>query len=165
MTPSPTTTPTVSPLTLLGDATTEGSTVNVAPGVAEAFQVSASVSGTATTLTVYLDSSNAARNLAIGIYTNSTSNDPDQLIARAAIKAAAPGSWNSVAIPPAKITAGRTYWIAVLGPAGGRSATFRGVVAGARAELSSQNGLTTLPAVWSPGAVISGSPLSAYASQ
>jgi hypothetical protein len=163
-TATPTSTPTATPVALLGDAAIESSAVSPLPGVAEAFQFSAGASGTVNTLNVYVENSSLGRSIAIGLYTNSLSNDPDRLIAKAIVKAATPGSWNSVAIFATKISAGQTYWIAVLSPSSGRNATFRDAMGSGRVELNSQTGLAALPLTWSAGTVTTGAPLSAYAS-
>jgi hypothetical protein len=162
--PTSTSTPTAGPVAVLGDTNVESSIASTAGGVAEAFQFTASSTTSVTTMSIYLDSTNAARNVTLGIYTNSASNDPSGLIARGYIKTAVAGTWNTAVIPTSTLMAGRSYWIAVLAAPDGKPVVFRDVPAGGRAELNSQTGLTTLPLTWSPGTVTTGSPLSAYAS-
>jgi hypothetical protein len=147
----------------VGNQTVQTNRDNNPSGMAEAFQYTATASGTASQLNVYLDSTNAATSVVVGLYTNA-SNAPASLLAQATLTNPVNGGWNSVAIPPTTITAGTSYWIAVLGPAGGGTIQFRDRASGGgRAQVSSQSNLTTLPATWSPGANYNNSPLSAYA--
>jgi hypothetical protein len=133
-------------------------------GMAEAFRFTASASGTADQLSIYLDSRNNASRVVVGLYTSNASNNPGTLLAQATISSPVSGAWNTVAIPATNITAGAAYWLAVLGPEGSGTVQFRDLASGgARTQTSSQKNLTTLPATWSPGTTYANSPVSAYA--
>jgi hypothetical protein len=72
-----------------------------------------------------------------------------------------------VTIPATSITAGTSYWIAVLAPTGSTGTIqFRDVTQGTgrKSETSLQTTLTSLPATWSVGPSYTNSPMSAYVS-
>jgi len=169
--PLPTSTPTNTPLptatpmgavVLLGSQTVGAAQDNNPAGLAEAFQYTASASGTANTAYVYIDTSNTATQAVVGLYTNNSSNNPGTLLAQATITNPVKGTWNSVALPAASVVAATKYWIAVLGPTGAGTIHFRDVTSGSKAQISSQSNLSTLPATWSAGTSYSNSPMSAY---
>jgi hypothetical protein len=154
------------PISLVGDQAIEPGNDSDAPGQAEAFQFTASTSGSANRLSVYLDTSNSATSVVVGLYASDTAGtNPGALLAQGTIKPTAPGAWNSVTIPPTTVTSGTRYWIAVLGPAGGGPIQFRDVGVGGPAQTSRQLNLTMLPSVWSSGGTWTNSPISAYAAQ
>jgi hypothetical protein len=152
------------PVTLVGDTATEGNVDFNGAGQAEAFQYTATASGSANKVFVYVDAGNTASSIVVGIYTNSGTN-PGTLLGQATLTNPTNGAWNSVVIPSVSITSGTKYWIAVLGPVGAGQLTFRDVAAGGPTQNSSQTNLTTLPATWSPGPAWSNAPMSAYAAQ
>jgi hypothetical protein len=172
-TPSPTrstATPagTPGPATMLvGHQSIEATRDNNSPGVAQAFQYTATASGTADRLNVYLDSTNTATQVVVGLYSNAASNNPGTLLAQATLTNPASGAWNAVTIPATPVQAGTAYWIAVLAPTGGGTVQFRNVApgAGGKSQISSQTTLSTLPAAWSGGTSFANSPMSAYAAQ
>jgi len=149
--------------TLVGDSKLEGSNDSNTAGSAEAFQYTATSTGTATKLFVYVGSGNTATSIVVGLYTNNTSNNPATLLGQATITSPTKGAWNSVAIPSVAITSGTKYWIALLGPVAAGTVQFRDVGSGGPAQNSSQSNLSTLPATWSPGPNWANSPMSAYA--
>jgi Concanavalin A-like lectin/glucanases superfamily/Domain of unknown function (DUF1929)/Bacterial Ig domain/Kelch motif len=153
-----------SPVAVVGDAKIEGNADSNAAGSAEAFQYTAGASGAITRLFVYLDSTSAATSVAVGVYTNTSGNDPGTLVASGTITSPAKGTWNSVAIPGVSLTAGTRYWIAILSPSGSGIVRFRDVASGGSTEMSRQTNLTALPTTWSPGASYANSPMSAYGS-
>jgi hypothetical protein len=148
---------------LVGDQRIEQNRDSNPAGLAEAFQYVATAGGTATRLTIYIESTNTAGTVVVGLYTNTGSNVPGSLMAQATLTNAAKGAWNTAPIPPVAITAGATYWIAVLGPKGSGVIQFRDIAVGGRAQTSAQATLTTLPATWTPGKNYTNSPLSGYA--
>src|SRR5262249_6959216 len=95
--------------------------------------------------------SNAANKIVIGLYANTASNKPGALLTAGTITQPTAGGWNSVAVTSVHVTAGTSYWIAVLGPTGG--GTFQFVDSGAsRVSFgSTQTSLSTLPGTYSPG--------------
>lgn len=167
-TPLPPTTPTATPspgaASLVGDVAIEANRDSNPAGLAEAFQYTASTSSTANELRVYLDSANAASQVVVGLYTNVASNTPGSLLAQGTITSPLNGAWNAAAIPNTTITAGTSYWIALLGVAGAGTIQFRDAPAGGgKSQTSSQTTLSSLPATWLPGTTYASSPLSAYA--
>jgi hypothetical protein len=163
-TPTASRTPTPAPIVLVGDSATEGSRDNNAAGSAEAFQYTARASGTASSLSVYLDTSNTATPVILGLYSDTGSNAPGSLLAQATISSPRAGAWNAAAIPATGITANAKYWIALLAPPGGGTVQFRDKATGNSSQSSSQSNLSTLPATWSPGTRWGSSSMSAYAS-
>jgi Big-like domain-containing protein/galactose oxidase-like protein/purple acid phosphatase-like protein len=152
------------PVVLVGDAKVEGNADDDPGGSAEAFQYTAGTSGTATKLSVYVSSTNAATSVIVGLYTNTSGDDPGALLASGTITAPVKGGWNTVTIPSTNLTSGTKYWIAVLSPSGAGTIQFRDVGSGGLTEMNSKTNLTALPATWSPGAMYANSPMSAYAS-
>jgi hypothetical protein len=61
----------------------------------------------------------------------------------------------------ATITNATTYWVAILGPAGGGVAKFRDR-AGGGSESSAATSLTALPSTWVTGKKYTDGPMSAY---
>jgi hypothetical protein len=157
---------TVSNVLLVGSSIVQSTVDSNTAGVAEAFQYTASASGNVTKLYVYIDSGSTATTVVVGLYTNSTSDNPGSLLAQATITSPVKGAWNAVAIPtPVSVTAGTKYWLAILGPSGAGTVKFRDVASGGKAQTSSQSNLTTLPATWSPGTNWANSPASFYGAQ
>jgi hypothetical protein len=109
-----------------------------------------------------VDSTNTAQTIVVGIYSDDAGN-PDALLGQATISAPRAGAWNSASLPDVPITAGRTYWLAILQPAGtsGRIA-FRDNTSRVASQSSSRTGLTTLSSSWSPGTRWATAALSAY---
>src|SRR5437660_6734677 len=82
---------------LLGDQGIENSGDGSSAGMAEAFQVTASTSGTLGYLTAYLDSSSRSRQIFIGLYANAAGH-PGALLAQGNSLAPRAGTWNTVSI-------------------------------------------------------------------
>jgi hypothetical protein len=152
------------PVVLVGDKNIEGQQDYNPAGVAEAFQYTATASGTAAKLYVYLDATNLATKVVVGVYTNTASNTPGTLLGQATITTPQKDTWNNVTLPAISLISGQKYWIAVLGPSGSGTPKFRDVASGGKAQVSAQSNLTSLPATWSSGATYLNSPLSAYVS-
>jgi hypothetical protein len=153
------------PLVLLGDQVVEGQTDYNPAGMAEAFQYTASAGGRVDKLWLYLDPSNTATSLVLGLYADSGANSPGALLTQGTLLSPVNGAWNGLAVPPASVAAGGKYWLAALGPSGGGLLRFRDVASGGRAQTSAQTTLGTLPATWTTGASYTNSPMSAYAVQ
>ena len=152
-------------VTLLGDTKIEGNRDSNPAGVAEAFQYTALAGGTLTKLYVYIDSANTATQVIVGVYTNTTANNPGTLLTQVTLTSPQKGAWNAIAVPATSITAGQKYWIALLGPVGAGTVQFRDVGSGGKAQASAQTNLTALPPTWSPGATYNNAPMSAYGVQ
>ena len=133
---------------LLGTRTVLSSPDNNQSEMAEAFPVTANSSGQVNTLSVFLDSSNTAGTVWVGLYSNYYGH-PSQLLSQAVIQQPVSGNWNSVAIPAVKVTQGRRYWVALLGVNG--QIAFRDSSGNCYSETSQQTTLTSLPATWQTG--------------
>jgi RHS repeat-associated protein len=105
----------------------------------------------------------------VGLYTDTPGNDPGTLLAQGTISSPTAGAWNSMTIPAVSVTAGATYWIAVLAPSSSTGTLeFRDVPngSGSKSETSLETTLTSLPTSWTPsGGTWLNGPLSAYAVQ
>src|SRR4051812_3696591 len=134
-------------------------------GSSEAFSFSAAASGTVGKLNLYVAGTPTATSAIVGLYADATGH-PGALLTQGTIHAPAGDSWNSAAVPGVAVTAGTTYWIAVLVPAGGGTLSIRDgsmTPPGGAAEMAASSTLAALPANWSSGAAFSDSPVSATA--
>lgn len=153
--------PRVGAQVLLGDQTIEPSVDSNAVGQAEAFQVTASLTGSVGSLTVYLDTTSAATTLYIGLYADNGGH-PGALLTQGSSSTLNKAAWNTIQVPAANVVVGTRYWVAILGTAGGKPA-FRDRISGScSSEGSSQSNLQQLPASWTTGAQYTDCPLSAY---
>jgi Galactose oxidase-like, Early set domain/Bacterial Ig domain/Galactose oxidase, central domain len=149
---------------LVGDTTIEPGGDSDPSGMAEAFQMTATTTGVADTLTVYVAASSTAATLVAGLYADSASH-PGARLTQGSLPNPTAGAWNTVAVPAVSITSGVKYWLTLLGAAGSGPIAFRDRCCGGGsiAENSSQSNLTSLPATWSSGARWSDGPVSFYA--
>jgi hypothetical protein len=131
-------------------------------GWAEAFSYAAQASGTTATLALYVELGSAAARVELGLYADA-GGTPGARLTGGVIEAPVGGAWNAVAVPPAAVVAGRTYWLALLSPEGAGTVRYRSVPAGGPAVVSAQTTLAALPAAWTAGASYPNSPMSAYA--
>jgi chitodextrinase len=145
--------------TLLGTSSLTSSGDWNPAGMAEAFRTTASGSGTLTSLSVYVDSGSGASKLDAGLYGDS-GGKPGALVAQGSLASPVAGAWNKVALS-GKVSAGATYWIAVLAPSG--TLRYRDSAGGATAYASSGGRLTSLPSTWKSGSCYAAGPVSAYA--
>ncbi|HYR15146.1 MAG TPA: choice-of-anchor D domain-containing protein, partial [Mycobacterium sp.] len=138
---------------LVGNGATEAKVDSNNAGTAEAFKYVASASGSVTNLRIFLDVGSTATSVRVGLYSNNAGH-PGTLLTTGTITAPAAGANNNVTVSAGAVTAGQTYWIAVLAPTGAGTVKFRdraGVGAGS-SETSSSTTLTGLPATWTTGA-------------
>jgi outer membrane protein assembly factor BamB len=147
---------------LLGDQSVEAQPDSVPLGMAEAFQATASASGTLSKLSVYLDTNNSAARLVVGVYTDAN-NHPGSLVVQGSIGSLVNGAFNDVPVAGGTLVSATKYWIAVLGGTSG-TLRFRDRAGGCRSETSAQTTLTALPATWSTGVGYPDCPLSGYGS-
>jgi len=145
---------------LLGNNTLESQHDSVALGQSEAFQLTALISGSATTLNLYVDSDNTAKSAIVGIYTTRR-NNPNVLISSGEISSLSNGAWNTAKISSVNLVKGTTYWIALLGKSG--TLHFLDRNNGSCSSVSSvQTRLSTLPETWRTDVRYSSCPVSAY---
>ncbi|HET6206811.1 MAG TPA: hypothetical protein VFD98_08380, partial [Terracidiphilus sp.] len=146
----------------IGISSVQATLDNNDAGLAEAYLVTASVTGSVTTLSVYLDATNGAKAVYVGLYSNSNGH-PTTLLGAGTIATPVAARWNTVNISPAiQVTAGTAYHIAVLGTGG--LIRYRDTSNGTHSETSRQTNLTSLPAAWSSGSSWQSGPVSAYGS-
>ena len=132
-----------------------------AAGSAEALQYTATSSGTVGSLSLYVDSGNAATSVNVALYSDAGGN-PGTLLTSGTLSHPTPAAWNSVAVPPAAVAAGTKYWLALLGLGG--QVNFRDVASGGGAtQNSAQTNLSGLPQTWSSGSHWANSPASFFA--
>jgi outer membrane protein assembly factor BamB len=149
------------PTTLLGTTSIGSQADQNVAGSAEAFQATATASGSLGRLSVYLDSGSASTKVAVGIYAdNAAGTHPGALLTQASTTTLTAGAWNTVTVPAAAIASGTRYWVAVLGTGG--TLRFRDGPNGCKSEASASSALTALPATWTTGATYTDCPLSAY---
>ena len=161
-TPTPTPNPQPSASLLLGDSTVESDNDTNKAGQAEAFPYTAPASGTASKIVAYLDASNTASQVVVGIYSDSNGK-PSKLLTQGATSGSVKnGQWNTIDVSSTKIASGSKYWIAILTPSKKGIIQFRDKASGGTSITSSQTGLTSLPATWSNGQSWGSTSLSAY---
>ncbi len=151
------------PSLLIGDTAVENQRDQNSSGSAEAFQATATASGSVTSLSIYLDAASDAAKATLGIYTETGATKPGTLVTQGSSTALTPGAWNKITVPAATLTSGTKYWIALLGTGTG-TIRFRDVSGGCRSETSASGSLTALPATWSTGIKYTDCPLSAFGS-
>jgi hypothetical protein len=102
---------------LLGDDAVEPQSGNLRSGQAEAFRFRASSSGMAGDALVYLSDGSTVNTVTVGLYGNEN-NHPRSLISNGTASASRAEAWSPVPIKPARIVAGKVYWLAILGEGG-----------------------------------------------
>ncbi len=151
-----------SPSLVVGSAAVQSGEDTSSEGSAEAFEYTASASGTVHSLSLYVDSLNSAPSIVVGLY-NSVSGNPATLLTSAVIASPAGGAWNAVEVPAATVHSGSVYWLAALAPTG--TLAMRDLASGGGPTESSASGsLSALPSSWAKGASWANSPASFYAS-
>ena len=145
---------------LLGNARIEHAVDKRHAGVAEAFSFTGRSAGVANSIHIYIGSHNRATTLLVGVY-SSYGGHPRSRIASGALSLPKGGGWNTVPVTSAAISAGRTYWLVVLGRGG--ALYIRDLMHGRCAsELSRHGYLKSLPQRWRPAANRRRCPISAY---
>lgn len=141
---------------LLGSTYLISSDSNVAES-AEAFQFTATNTGTANYVRVYARSGSAATTLIAGIYSDN-SDSPQTLLGTGSLSSPTADAWNSVTLGTSvPITAGTKYWIAILGT-GGTLNFFSSSSGTGPSCMSSSTNLTSLPGTWTSGSCQNNSP-------
>jgi len=136
------------------------------PGGAEVYRTSASASGTARYISLFLDQASTADRVTVGLYADEA-GQPTSLLTTGSMSAPVSGDWNHIAVAETSVVAGRAYWIAMLNPADSAGALAwrdRAGGTGGGEQTSARGDLTALPAEWETGTVYSDGPLSAYVS-
>ena len=148
---------------LLGDQSIESSVGSTPARSPEAFSFVDQLSGTATSISVYIDSHNHATTLIAGLYLD-TAGHPGSLAGTGYVTSPKSGAWNTVALGRTPtVSAGTTYWVALLGKKG--TLAFRDANGAAcKSETSSQTNLNSLQSRWRRGPQGGNCPISAYVS-
>jgi hypothetical protein len=150
-----------STVVILGDTSKEAKDSNLA-GTAEAFQFSATSSGTLQSMSIYVDSGSTGK-VIVGIYSANGSH-PGSLLTSATLNSPATGTWNTLNVPSVTLQSGQQYWIALLSPNG--TLHFLDSVGEqiqtCPSETDSNTSLTALPATWATGRSFNDCPVSAY---
>ena len=140
-------------------------TDTIAPGSPRAFNFNqnTTTAGTISRLSIYLDATNTASQVTLGLYANSSSR-PGRRLAFCTVTAPRAGAWNSCPISPLTIST-RSYWGAILQPmASTGTIRFRDVSSGGGDSYSSSTGsMSTLPTNFRVGQRGSGAPVSMFA--
>jgi hypothetical protein len=145
---------------LLGDTVVEWQHDLLPAGQAEAFQLTASSSGLAGAVHVYISSGSAAGTLIAGLY-SADSGHPGTLLSTGSTPAPRAGTWATLSLTPAQLVAGRRYWLAILGEGG--KLRYRDRSRGPCPSVTSADrSLDALPASWSTARAYSDCPVSAY---
>jgi hypothetical protein len=147
---------------LVGNQAIEANLDSNATGLAEAFPVTATASGTVGSINFFLDESSAATKIYVGIYKDS-SGKPGSLLTQGSGTQFYPGTWNSITVTAASLTSGTAYWIAILGTTGSKPYFYDRSTTACHSQTSSQTNLTSLPSTWSTGTTWNTCYISAYA--
>jgi hypothetical protein len=149
-TPTPTaSTPPVGGNGFVGDSGIEGTPDPLTQGTVEATRFFATASGPVTSLSIFLDASNQATSVALGLYSDSN-GVPTALLAQGSLSGRQNNAWNTVPIPSVSITSGTPYWIARLSTSGGSLVT-RVNTAVPNPDRVDTRSLSSLPSTFSPG--------------
>jgi hypothetical protein len=138
----------------VGTTTIYPGTASSSPGVALAFRFTASATGDVDRLNLYIDGSNTASRVEIGLYSG-TSSGGARRRGRCVVRSPTPNAWNRCTLPAYGVTGGSRYWLAFLHPADSRGTLKyrKAYVADAPAAYTSQSStLTSLPSSWASGA-------------
>ena len=139
----------VTGMQLLGLSSIQGSADHDAAGEAEAFRFTATASGQAGSLTLYVDAGSGATTVTVGVYSDANGK-PGTLIASGSLSAPRTAAWNTVTLGSnPTLSSGTPYWIAVLGTGG--QINYRDSATGSCSQSNATTGLSDLPATWSPG--------------
>lgn len=144
---------------LLGDRTVEPRTHSNPPGVVQTFASRATRTGKVKTIFVYVAAGTRASRVIAGLYTN-RGGSPASLVTSGFARAPRAGRWTRIAVRSAAVTAGRTYWIAMMG-SGGRL-RFRDRRSGSCHSETSSARSRTLAASWHIGQMRAVCPASTY---
>jgi len=156
--------PTLPPDPILGSADIQPFVDSNRAGTAEAFHYIAAGTGAATELNLYVDESNEARRIAVGVYADRAGR-PGRLLARGRLTNVTNGEWNTIPINTIQVAAGEEYWIALMSPRRAGTLRFRDLPDGDGGPTSLSHGMgmrRDLPHRWRAGHAFANSPASAY---
>src|ERR1700754_917947 len=139
---------------------------SAAPGQAEVYKTTATATGVATSISVYLAWDSDSTAMEFGLYSDE-GGVPTTLLTSGRTEAPIAGTWNTLEVPATEVVAGKKYWIGLLNPS-----TAEGMLKWADRAGDGDDGeqtgasasLTTLPDRWVTGFAYHDGPLSAYLS-
>jgi hypothetical protein len=149
--------------TLLGDQTMQSERVSLTAGQAAAYEFTATQSGLASVVNLYLDAGTTANLIRVALYADQA-GAPGTILAQSSVPGLTTG-WMSVRIPPVSMVQGQPYWVAVLSPLGAGSVSLRDAGSGGSSLLSRQTALAAFPSAWTGGIPVARSPLAVYVQQ
>ncbi|MEI2771042.1 MAG: PKD domain-containing protein [Candidatus Competibacter sp.] len=149
------------PSLLLGKQEIGSLSDSVSQGIAVAFQTTALVTGQVTNFPLYVSNDSASTELAVGLYSNNNGH-PSTLLGQGTLSSPSAGNWNKIPLPATKISAGTTYWVAILSLNGTLKFSDKVGSVATPSETSRTTTLTTLPSTWITGTVSGNGPLSGY---
>jgi hypothetical protein len=134
-------------VTLLGSESVGGNADFNNAGVAEAFRMTAGVSGSLQKLNVYLATDSMASSVLVGVYSDDGGR-PGVLLTSTALSSPAPG-WNAVSVPLLlPITAETNYWIALLSPSDAGQVRFQDSGGSGTPAVVDDTAGSELPLTW-----------------
>jgi Big-like domain-containing protein len=147
---------------LLGSSTVQPVADSIAAGSAEAFEATASRSGSPVNLSVYVGFGNTATAMVAGLYSDAGGH-PGTLLTKGTLPGVTALAWNDITVSGASLVSGQKYWLALLGIGG--TLTFRDDLGfSCHSEVSISTTLTTLPSTWQTGAAWPSCNISGHAS-
>jgi hypothetical protein len=149
---------------LLGNRKIDERRTTIPPGQAYVFQYSASASGLANRLRLYVDAGTATNAVNVGLY-GDEAGQPGPLLAQGTIVRPVANAWNLATLSATNVSKGSTYWIAVLNPAGGGPLALRGATGSGSSRVALQPALSTFPLKWIAGPARGTTTLSAHVEQ
>ncbi|WP_084286119.1 PQQ-dependent sugar dehydrogenase [Solirubrobacter soli] len=159
-------TDTTADVPLAGTEAIGTNTSSAAAGHGEVYRITASRTGPARSLRLYLDASSRASKVVLGLYADA-GGEAGALLGTGTIAAPTAGAWNSAALnAPVNLVNGTAYWFALLNPAdstGQLAWRDRAGGSGGLERTSAGTTLTALPATWAIGGRYSDGPVSGAA--
>jgi hypothetical protein len=149
------------PQFVMGDDTLQPWVEYRPQGTAEAFQTVPAESGIITQIWVYLDAGSTATELSAALYKN-RSGHPGTRMAQGRLSNLKAGAWNAIPVSAVPVTAGRPYWIAILGTEGQVAFRDQAGASTGLTETSASKELKKLPYKWKGSATKQNASLSAY---
>src|SRR6516225_5731378 len=145
---------------LMGDQAVASMADSNRAGMAQAFEYTATTSGTSSDAELYVRSGTTANSVSVGVY-DDAGGRPGNLLASGSLSSPQVQAWNDVTVPGATLTKGQIYWIALL-PIGGQ-VSYQDTAGGSGASyVESDFRLTSLPQTYASASEYNVSPASIY---
>lgn len=149
--------------TLLGARSIQRSVGSQPADSAVAFSFRSTTSGTARSISVYIDRRNRAKNVRVGLY-DSDGSQPGALTAQSKRVSAKRSGWKTLSIPPSSIVAGSRYWIAIRGSGGRLYFRDRSSRSTCKSKTAKKTSRASFPSTWRTAETRRTCALSAYVS-